>query len=299
MMSSKHPLRLLSIVLALSLMPVASSAANTDDYELISCEMKPCPRSSRGAHSHPRIDAYPRIDADFRDTKSISTESTNWAGYVAAVGDLNNPTPHTVTKVSGSWIVPNLQASPAGNTSASIWVGIDGSKSPSVEQLGTEHDVKDGLQSHYAWFEMFPQPSSMMTGFPVEIGDHITASVTYVALPGVLPQGNTLFIMQMTNDTKKVYTVIPSLATTDMQRLCAEWIVEAPYLNGTLPLSNFGIAYLSNCVTKINNVTGAINNPFWLNESMNMISVNGGTPKATTSALSPDGKSFSVAWKGN
>jgi hypothetical protein len=113
-----------------------------------------------------------------------------------------------------------------------------------------------------------------------------------------LPQGSTLFIMQITNNTKKVYTVIPCIATTDLKRVCAEWIVEAPYLNGILPLSNFGTVHLSHCLATINNKPGTINNAAWMNESMNMISTTGAL-KASTSQLSPDGTSFSVAWHGN
>lgn len=291
MASSTHLMRVLLLVVALSNSLIANVATVPEDYEYITCEIQPSTRSARH-HTHPRI---PYISPDCRNPKEIVSDSTNWSGYVAAVGNLAHPTPHTVTKVSGTWIVPNLQASTV-DTSCSIWVGIDGSGSNSVEQLGTEHDVQGGQQQHYAWFEMYPQPSSEITGFPVEVGDSISASVTYVPLVGVLPLGNTLFIMQITNNTKKVYTVIPCIATTDMERLCAEWIVEAPYLNGILPLTNFGTVHLSNCTAEINNVTGPINNPSWLNESMNMVTLQGAS-KAVTSALSADGESFSVTWQ--
>ncbi len=300
-MPHKHPRNLFCCLLTLSLMPITSSAGDMNDYEFIAPQTAPCSRSSR-AHSHPRIDAdeYLRIDADFRSPTATESYSTNWAGYVAAVGDMKNPMTHAVTKVVGSWVVPNLQGSAAPKTWCSMWIGIDGiAPSKNVTQCGTEHDVENGMQSHYAWYEMFPAPSVSLTNFAVNVGDRITATITYVALPGILPQGNTLYIMQMTNETTKMYTLIPSIATTDLPRLCAEWIVEAPFLNETLPLSNFGTAYMSNCSATINNITGGINNAAWNNQRMTMISTNGGTVKANTSPVSADGKSFSVTWKGN
>jgi hypothetical protein len=252
-------------------------------YKHLSCKVTPCERPS-SKRPNPCI-------------RNASSSSDNWSGYVCAVGSLSNPTPHTVTKVSGSWVVPSIQPS-SGNTNCSIWVGIDGAGSPSVEQLGTEHDWNNGQQVHYAWYEMFPAGSNMIEGFPVNVGDNISASVTYVSLPGILPDGTSLYIMMITNDTKRVYSVIPCFSTVVLQRLCAEWIVEAPWLNSTLPLSNFVNAQMFNCSAVINNIAGPIDSSSWLFESMDMVSTQG-VVKATTSALSSDGKSFSVSWKHN
>lgn len=290
MMSRLYRMRMLFILFAISGTIVASSIVSEcrvlDDYEYITCPLVPSTRS-RGAHSHPRI-PYSR---DPRYTEY----STNWAGYVAETS-LTSPLKNSVTKVVGSWTVPNVTVvSGAGDTYCAVWVGLDGSKSPSVEQLGTSHDVVGGQVQHSAWVEMYPQPSQDLTGFPVEVGDSITASVTYVSCSSVLPPGNSLFILQMVNNTKKVFTMVPFIIA-DPERLCAEWIVEAPYMNGILPLSNFGTAHLFDCTAEINNVVGAINNHAWANDLMHMITPQG-TLKAVTSPLSADGKSFSVAWK--
>lgn len=264
-------------------------ADHQQGYKHIHCRAKPCERPS-SKRPNPCIRSV-------SPAKNVSSSSDNWAGYVSAVGNLSKPTPHAVTKVSGSWVVPSVQAS-SGNTNCSIWVGIDGAGSPSVEQLGTEHDWLNGQQIHYAWYEMFPAGSNMLEGFPVNVGDNISASVTYVSLPGILPVGTNLFVMMITNDTKRVYSVIPCFSSVDLQRVCAEWIVEAPWLNATLPLSNFGNASLFNCSAVINGIAGSINNPAWLFESMNMVTP-AGVVKAMASSLSVDGKSFSVAWKHN
>ncbi len=245
-----------------------------EGYTHLSCELKPRIRASR---SH-------------LDT---TVSSGNWSGYVAAP-NLLKPTFYTVTQVTGSWIVPNI-VSASVNTSCSIWVGIDGAGSPSVEQLGTEHDWTDGHETHYAWYEMFPAGSNEIVGFPVEVGDFITASVSYSTLNGIIPIVNGLFILEIMNHTKKVYSVIPRLSPAILERVCAEWVVEAPWLNQTLPLSDFGKIYMSECSAEITGILGAINNPAWSCEAMNMVAQDG-TSKSIVSALSPDGSSFSVQW---
>jgi hypothetical protein len=96
--------------------------------------------------------------------------SLNWSGYSAFTGTNANPNPtyDSVTGVLGSWTVPVLAASTGGDTFSSAWVGIDGFVSPVVEQIGTEHDVIDGVPSYYAWFEMFPADTQLIDGFPVD-----------------------------------------------------------------------------------------------------------------------------------
>ena len=103
--------------------------------------------------------------------------STNWSGY-AAETNLITPASNAVTSVSGSWTVPKV----TGKTSeySSVWVGIDGYSSNSVEQLGTEQDTsRSGATTYYAWWEMYPNPSVQITSMTISPGDSISASVTY------------------------------------------------------------------------------------------------------------------------
>jgi hypothetical protein len=265
---------IMKLKLLLSILTIAS-LLSAQECEFLPSSVRPRERESR------------------KHLKNTTVSSGNWCGFVASI-NLLNPVKYVVTKVAGSWKVPNIVAS-TGNTSCSLWVGIDGAGSSSVEQLGTEHDWSNGQESHYAWFEMFPNPSHEIVGFPVAVGDTISASVTYIPLVGILPVANTLFILQISNDTQRKYSVIPIVTTMVMDRLCAEWVVEAPWLNQTLPLSDFVTAYFSNCSAEMNGVMGSINNPAWSYEGMNMVA-NDGSPKAIVSALSVDGKSFSVQW---
>ncbi len=215
--------------------------------------------------------------------------SENWSGYAAATG-LKNPQAGAVSMVSGTWTVPHITSSKDA-TYCSIWVGIDGYGSGSVQQIGTEHDWDNGKEEHYAWFEMYPKYPHQLKGFPVEPGDVISASVTY--------QGNNTYKLVLNNHTKSVTTTVPTSHTVapGTKRSSAEWIVEAPATaDGVLPLANFSNVTMTDCQATINGKTGYIDQGSWQAELLNM-EAKKGTMKAATSDLKNDGKDFSVTWK--
>jgi hypothetical protein len=253
-----------------------------NEYVQIECTIVPINHAESNC-SHPHIPG-PRSSR----VPSNQVTSNNWSGYAAA-NSLNNPKKNSVSAVSGSWIVPTVVSS-GGDTYSSLWVGIDGYNSPTVEQIGTEHDFIGGVQQHYAWFEMYPGGSYLINGFPLNPGDVISASVVY--------SGNNIFLMTLMNDTKKVSYTIPTQYTKSSTALreSAEWIVEAPYYNGILPLSNFVTAYMWGCMATISGVTAPIGNSSWQNVGIEMTTSNG-TSKDITSTLLPDKGSFFVTWK--
>lgn len=54
---------------------------------------------------------------------------------------------------------------------SAFWVGLDGSSSTSVEQLGRDSDCDSGTPSYYAWYEMYPNPSvTLPSQYPVSPG---------------------------------------------------------------------------------------------------------------------------------
>ncbi len=192
-------------------------------YTSIECTIIP-KNQSESNFSHPHIPG-PR-------TKSVpagQVASTNWSGY-AAETNFNHPKKNSVSAVSASWIVPTVIAS-GGDTFSSIWVGIDGYSTSTVEQIGTELTVPTS----------FTQSSSAL-------------------------------------------------------RESAEWIVEAPFFNGILPLSDFVTVYMWGCMATINGSTGPIGNHSWQNVGIEMVT-NDGTPKDLTSSLLPDKGSFFVRWQ--
>ena len=256
--------------------------AQNNTHTPIQCTITPI-KASENSMSHPHIPGSKR----FR-VPAGQVSSNNWSGYAAA-DDLNSPTPYSVSEVYGTWIVPTIQNS-GGDTSSSLWVGIDGYNSSTVEQIGTEHDFTGGAQQDYAWFEMYPGGSYVINGFPLNAGDVISASVIYV--------GNDTFVMTLMNDTQNVSYTVPTQYTQSSTALrsSAEWVVEAPYLNGILPLSDFVTAYMWGCMATINDVFAPIGNSVWQNVGIEMITDNG-TPKDLTSSLLPDQGSFFVTWQ--
>lgn len=254
-------------------------------YQHVECTFEPINSTKDTALSHPHIPGS--LPAWRRSPQSVVQSSTNWAGYVA-VSNITNPVKNSVTKVAGSWIVPTITIA-KNNSYSAFWIGIDGYSNGTVEQIGTAHDSSSGVVQHYAWFEMYPGGSYSINGFPLAVGDTISATITYT--------GNGIFVMSLYNNTKKVFVTIPTAYTKSItaQRSSAEWIVEAPYLNGILPLANFGTAHLSGCTATINGVNHAIG--LFPVIDLNMVTTKGAF-KAVTSNLLTTEDAFSVAWKG-
>jgi len=155
--------------------------------------------------------------------------SQNWAGWASFGGTFLLPQPGAVTYVKGEWTVPTLKCA-SGNGDSSIWVGIDGMANQTVEQIGTEQDCVNGLPVYKAWWETYPNPKTPIS-MAVKPGDAMRGEVKYV--------GNGQFELTLAN-----LTTGQSFKTTQSApgaaRSSAEWIVEAPYKDGVLPLANFG-----------------------------------------------------------
>lgn len=250
----------------------------------ISAEDKPAPTRIE-CELIPLFRGSPKPNSE--NNSNLQSTSTNWSGYAAAT-NLAHPQPKSVTRVVGSWTVPAV-SSTVTDAYSSIWVGIDGYKSPSVQQIGTEQDWIGGEAQYYAWYEMFPANSHLIQGFPVAPGDEITAKVLFIA--------NGVYELSIRNVTQNVYTVIPKNKTTskNLQRSSAEWIVEAPSSQqGVLPLANFGTAQMYTCKATINGIKGSINQSNWQSDAITMEA--GSVIKAVPSSLSSNGQDFSVEW---
>lgn len=269
--------KIASTLLVTALFWTASVEANT--LSKISCSLKPI-------HSH---NTPPEAHGVLPHILVSESTSLNWSGYVSAT-NLQNPSLNSVKAVSGTWTVPHVIQSSSSHTYSSLWVGIDGYTNGTVEQIGTEHDWSSGQQQNYAWFEMYPKGAYEIVGFPVNAGDSITASVTYL--------GTSVFKLTITNNTRHVTYTVPRTYTisTAAQRSSAEWIMEAPYLNGVLPLADFGTAGFTNCSATINGRSGAINNSHWQYDALSMQTQNS-IIKSLASSLYSNGKAFSLTWQ--
>jgi hypothetical protein len=175
--------------------------------------------------------------------------SNNWAGYELA----NFQTGQQYTRAQMSWVVPSVRyGSSAASTSSpqysANWVGIGGFCENSVcfradktlIQLGTEQDAApDGATRYYAWYEMLPQVEILLPRV-VKPGDMMTAQLACVAACAAKRQ---VWQLTMTDPTQEWTWSRKVRYASSM--LSAEWIEEAPYGNGILPLADFAVAGFS------------------------------------------------------
>ena len=213
--------------------------------------------------------------------------STNWSGYAAQSAS-------TFTDAVGSWVQPTATCAPGSTTYSSFWVGIDGYSSDSVEQLGTDSDCVRGKPSYYAWWEMYPAGSSVLTGYPVNAGDTLTAEVAR--------SGSSY---KLSLKSSEGWTLSLNESGTDANS-SAEWVAEAPEI-----CTNFGffsfcrLANLTNFGTI--NFTGAEAAAGGNDAPASTFTTNGGPQeitmvtnsdvvKAQPSPLSASGTGFSVTW---
>jgi len=175
-------------------------------------------------------------------------------------------------------------------------VGIDGYSSNTVEQVGTDSDCQNGTPVYYAWFEFYPHPSFTINSVPISPGNVVSAEVQ--------SNGKGQFTVTLTNlSTGRSFstsTKVPQAAQSS-----AEWIAEAPYSGGILPLADFNSVLLGSvytgqtntCFATIGGTTGPIGLATF-NPNLDQITMDttGGAVKAATSSLSADGTSFSIAW---
>lgn len=213
---------------------------------------------------------------------SNTVNSSNWSGYAT----YNNNCTYAV----GTCTVPSGVCSKTA-TYSSYWVGLDGYNSSTVEQLGFDVDCSSGRPVYYAWFEMYPQGSFLISGFPIAPGQSITMSVSFL--------GNGVYTLMIRNNTLNFQYTVPANYTTNTSALhnSAEWIVEAPTVGSSLAsLTQFTPpAQWTNCSATVGCNAGPINRSGNTFTAIQMVS--GSTVKAVPSALNAAGNGFSVTWK--
>lgn len=174
--------------------------------------------------------------------------SSNWSGYELA----NYQTGQKYTQAQLTWVVPTVTYGASTDSTSSSeyssnWVGIGGfcenrlctRGDRTLIQLGTEQDVApDGSTQYYAWYEMLPAAESPLpANYVVKPGDTITASLACVSACSAKKQN---WQLTMSNQTEN-WTWSQTF-TYGASMLSAEWVEEAPYQGGVLPLADFGTA---------------------------------------------------------
>ncbi len=230
--------------------------------------------------------------AVIRERHGGMVTTSNWSGY--GVTGPNG----SVTDVTGSWIVPTANCVPGTpNAYAAFWIGIDGYSTNTVEQIGTDSDCVNGVASYYLWYEFYPHASYTVNNFPISPGDQLSAEVKNSGKGGQ-------FTVELTNVTNKNSKFSISTKMPQAKASSAEWIAEAPFSGGVLPLANFGTALfgsdytgaMDTCFATVSGKTSPIgsfnsNNVF----QITMVGDNG-NPKAEPSSLSADHTSFTDTW---
>lgn len=208
-----------------------------------------------------------------------SNTSENWSGYAATGG--------TFTAVSGTWTVPQSQGtsgatSRGGLATSATWVGIGGVTSRDLIQAGTDETVLGSGRTRYeAWIELLPRASHPIA-LDVSPGDSITVSIG--------KQGDGQWqIAFKDNTTGQTYQTTVSYTSSLSS---AEWVEEAPSTGrSVLPLDNFGTVQFSGATTTENGKTETLSQAGA--QAITMID-RYGNPIASPSAVSSDGKSFTV-----
>jgi hypothetical protein len=122
-----------------------------------------------------------------------------------------------VTRASARWTHPSALCDGEA-TYASIWVGIDGYGSDTVEQIGTEADCDAaGVPVHGAWYQLYPA-DAVEIDLAIAPGDRLAASVT---------RSGAAVTLRLVNRTSRERFVVTA-SVPGATGASAEWIVEAP-----------------------------------------------------------------------
>ncbi len=241
--------------------------------------------------------------------------SSNWSGYVATGPGSTSTTASpamSYTDVTGQWVQPKAVCTPGSPTSVAIWVGLGGysETSQDLEQTGTSADCSEsGQASYYIWYELVPADSVNVTSLKINPGDMI-ASVVQVKGTQVLVQ-----VIDRTRRTR--FTRHLRMATPDLTS--AEWIAEAPSqcsVSGfcrQIALTDFGSIDFTQSFATGNGIGATMSSPNWMLTALQLVpkahrmfgandvssSSGYGGAGANPSAVSADGKGFSIAWQAN
>ena len=160
----------------------------------------------------------------------VTTTSTNWSGTVVVIPSK----PFAIGAVGGVITVPSahqpLNACSGGWLYSSAWPGIDGWNSNDVFQAGIEADsyCSAGTTASYysAWIEWYPDYSYSVSQPAVSPGDMI-----YVQVWNDTSTHGYAYFHNYTTGVSATY-ILNAPAGTTLVGNSAEWIVEAPTVNG-------------------------------------------------------------------
>jgi hypothetical protein len=147
-----------------------------------------------------------------------TVQSPNWSGYYFGSG------PYTA--VTGTFTVPSLYQGQS-NTYMAEWVGIDGASNSDLIQAGIVETQDPNNPSDFyiiPWWEILPSPETPITTMAVSPGDQLQVTITQAG-------GGQWSIALLDTTSGSSFTTDQSYSGPLSS---AEWIVEAPEVNGSL-----------------------------------------------------------------
>jgi len=187
--------------------------------------------------------------------------SNNWSGFELRGSN------GSYDLVMGEWYVPTVYYETNAHTYSAYWIGLDGDGTSDLWQAGTEQDIQDvyvlgihfDFTNYYAWTEFLPSQLSeqVLPNFTVTPGDLMFTEV-WVGNSGQSPSLTGLFAIGFVEDISRgEYTYVYNCRGLSIYGIClnvnqtniggseAEWIMERPLVNGSLPdLSDYNYTYM-------------------------------------------------------
>jgi len=189
-----------------------------------------------------RVNAGKQHRPRARLAEAGTQSSTNWSGAVVYA-----PAGQSFKWVEGDWVVPDVGA-PTQNEwyYAASWIGIDGDGSPDVCQAGVACDVFQSGNSVsktiYPWWEWYPAGEVQITNLPINPGDMVTM---LICTQGAGSKTATAYFSNATTGASTSFN-FNAPSGTSLVGNCAEWIVEAPTVNGSQSaLADYGEVFFS------------------------------------------------------
>jgi hypothetical protein len=157
--------------------------------------------------------------------------SDNWSG-----GLIPAPSGSTFQSAFGTWTIPaTISSRPAGESHASLWVGIDGQPGEDLFQAGVECVAVAGEpSSYYAWWEWVPDDQVQIPNLPVSAGQIVSCLLTVIS-----NKSGAVFLKNMTTGDAVAFQVTAPAGA--LRAHIAEWIAERTKVNGALStLADYG-----------------------------------------------------------
>jgi len=184
-----------------------------------------------------------RTSSPSASTPAPCWASSNWSGYAVSQTAISGlpcvpASGQTYTGVTGTWTVPTVTGSSRTSTYSAAWAGIDGFANSNLIQAGTEQDYTGGRARYSAWWEILPAPETVIPSITVLPGDAMTVSIT--------KGSSSQWSITVTDNGKTGHAAQAPFTTTQTYAgpgTSAEWILEAPQVNGRIAtLAQYGSA---------------------------------------------------------